>query len=191
MRAWQRGVVVLSRLFMLKTVFTALICSLVLVGQVHAQEVIVAHEKKPEAPKQAAPSSEQMPAESPAPALTKPKSREKKSTSTTLTAEQMRVAGALAAERLENTSSPQPARTGGSDLEPSAAESPTVSATSKPLKKEPRTGQTSVPRRPSPRTTKPEAMGAIRPTMIESGRQEPSATPPAKAEARGEQTPAP
>ena len=43
---------------MLKAFFSALICSLVLVGQVHAQEVIVAHEKKPEAPEQAAPSSE-------------------------------------------------------------------------------------------------------------------------------------
>jgi hypothetical protein len=171
---------------MLKASFIALICSLVLVGQIHAQEVIVAHEKKPEAPKQAAPSSAETPSESPAPALTKPKLREKKSASTTLTAEQMRMAGALAAERLENRSSPQPARTGGSDSEPSAAELPTVSATAKPLKKEPRTGQTSVPRRASPRTTKPEAMDAIRPTMIESGRQEPSATPPAKA-----QTPAP
>ena len=32
----------LSRLFMLKAFFSALICSLVLVGQVYAQEVIVA-----------------------------------------------------------------------------------------------------------------------------------------------------
>lgn len=175
----------LSRLFMLKAFSSALIYSLVLVGEVHAQEVIVAHEKKPEAPKQTAPSSEQMPFESPTPALTKSKSREKKSGSTTLTAEQMRMAGALAAERLENTSSPQPART-GSDSEPTAAELPTVSATPKPLKKEPRTGQTSVPRRSNPRSIKPEPLGAIRPTMIESGRQEPSATPSAKV-----QTPAP
>jgi len=171
---------------MLKAFFSVLIGSLVLFGHVHAQEVIVGHEKKPEAPKQAAPSSEQMPSESPAPPLTKSKSREKKSGSTTLTAEQMRMAGALAAERLENRSSPQPARTAGSDSEPSAAELPTVSATPKPLKKEPSTGQTRVPRRPNPRSTKPEPLGAIRPTMIESGRQEPSATPSAKL-----QTPAP
>jgi hypothetical protein len=176
----------LSRLFMLKAFFSALICSLVLIGQIHAQEVIVGHEKKPEAPKQAAPSSEQTPSESPAPALTKPKSREKKAGSTTLTAEQMRMAGALAAERLENRNSPQPARTGEADSEPSAAELPTVSATPRPLKKEPRTGQTSVSHRPNPRTTKPETIGAIRPTMIESGRQEPSATPSAKV-----QSPAP
>jgi hypothetical protein len=171
---------------MLKAFFSALICSLVLVGEVHAQEVIVGHEKKPEVPKQAAPSSEQTPSESPAPALTKPKSRQKKSGSTTLTAEQMRMAGALAAERLENTGSPQQARTGGSDSEPGPTELPTVSATLKPLKKEPRTEQTSVSRRSNPRSTKPEPLGAIRPTMIESGRQEPSATPSAKV-----QTPAP
>jgi hypothetical protein len=186
MRAWQWVVVVYHGLLMLKAFFSALLCSLVLVGQVHAQEVIVGREKKQEASKQAAPSSEQMPSESPTPALTKPKLRETKSGSTTLTAEQMRMAGALAAERLVIRSSPQPARTGGSDSEPTAAESPTVSAIPKPVKKEPRTGQTSVPRRSSPRTTKPEAMSAIRPTMIESARQEPSATPPAKA-----QTPAP
>jgi len=172
----------LSRLFMLKAFFSALICSLVLVGQVHAQEVIVAHEEKPEAPKQA---PEQTPSESPAPALTKPKSREKKSASTTLTAEQMRMAGALAAERLENRSSPQPAAAGGSDSEHSAAELPTVSATP-PVKKEPRTQQTSESRRPSSRTPKPEPVGAVRPTMMESGREEPSATPSAKG-----QTPAP
>jgi hypothetical protein len=176
---------------MLKAFSSALLCGLVLVGQVQAQEVIVAHEKKAEAPKQAAPSSEQTPSESAAPPVTRPKSREKKSSSTTVTAEQMRMAGALAAERLENRSSPQPARTGGSDSEPTAAESLTVSETPKPVIKEPRTGQTSVPRRPSPLPVKPEAVGAIRPTMIESGRQEPSATPSAKAEARGEHTPAP
>src|SRR5437867_4775007 len=167
MRAWQWGSC-LSRLFMLKAFFSALICSLILVGQVHAQEVIVAHEKKPEAPKQAAPSSEQTPSESPTPTITKPKSREKKSGSTTLTAEQMRMAGALAAERLEKRSSPQPARTDRSDSEPSAPEMPTVSATPKPVKKEPRTEQTSVPRGSNTPRTKPEPLGAIRPTMIES-----------------------
>ncbi|MGA7274416.1 MAG: hypothetical protein WBX14_06180, partial [Candidatus Udaeobacter sp.] len=167
---------------MLKGLFSALIFSLVLVGQVHAQEVIVGHEKKPEAPKQAAPSSEQMPSESPTPVLTKPKSREKKSGSTKLTAEQMRMAGALAAERLENRNSPQPARTVESESELGAAELPTVYATPKPVKKEPRTGQTSVPHRSSSRTPKPEPIGAVRPTMMESGREEPSATPPEKAE---------
>ena len=171
--------------------FSAALCSFIFSTYLHAQEVIVARETKPEAPKQAAPSSEQSPSESPAPARTKPKSREKRSSSEVPTAEEMRMAGALAAERLENRSLPQSARTGGSGSEPAATETPTVSGTTKPVEKETRTRQTSVSPRPSSRTTKPDAIGAVRPTMIESGRQEPSATPSAKAEARGEHTPAP
>lgn len=176
----------LSRLFMLKAFFRAVLYSVALVGQMHAQEVIVARETKPKAPKQAAPSSEQTPLESPPPARTKSKSREKKSDSTTVTAEQMRMAGALAAERLENRSTPQPARTRESDSEPAATESPIISGTPKPVKEEARTERASVSRRPSSRTPKPEPIGAVRPTMMESGRQEPSATPTAKG-----QTPAP
>jgi len=162
-----------------------LLCGLILVGHTHAQEVIVARETKPEAPKQAAPPPEQTPSESatPEPERAKPKSR-KKSTSAEPTLEQMRMAGALAAERLENRISPQPGKTRGSDSEPAATESPAFSETPKPIKKEARA-------RPSPRSTKPEAIGAIRPTMMESGREEPSATPSAKAEASGERTPAP
>jgi hypothetical protein len=181
-----------SPLFMLKAFFTAALCGLVLVGQLSAQEVIVARETKPKAPKQATPSSEQAPSEWPAPARTKPKSREKKSRSTTLTAEQMRMAGALAAERQENQSPPQqPAKTRGSDSEPAATESPIVSATPKPVKEETRTRETSASHQSSSRTPKAEPIGAVRPTMMESGRQEPSATPSGKPEARGEHTPAP
>jgi hypothetical protein len=168
---------------MLKGLFRALLCSLVLVGQIHAQEVIVSREIKPETPKQAAPPPEQTPSESPAPERTKPKSRGKKSSSSVPTAEEMRMAGALAAERLENRSPPPAARTGGSDSQPAATETPTVSGTPKRVKRETRTGQTSVPRRSSSPVTKPETIGPIRPTMMESGRQEPSATPSAKAEA--------
>ena len=65
-----------------------LLCSFVLVGETHAQEVIVARETKPEAPKQAAPPPEQTPSESPTPA--KPKSRGKRSTSAEPTLEQTR-----------------------------------------------------------------------------------------------------
>src|SRR5437016_12979946 len=86
---------------MRKGLFRVLLYGLVLVGQVHAQEVIVAREKKPEPPKEEAPPpSEQAPSESPALETTKPKSRTKKSTGPTL--EQMRDAGALAAERRGN-----------------------------------------------------------------------------------------
>ena len=174
----------LSQLFMLKAFFGALLCSVIVAGHVRSQEVIVAHETKPEAPKQIAPSPEQTPSESPTPERAKAKSHEKKSGPAALTLEQMRKAGALAAERLENRTSPQPARTRTSESEPVATESSTEPETPKPVKKEPRT-------RPTPRPTKPEAIGAIRPTMMESGREEPSATPLGKAETRGERTPAP
>ena len=181
-----------SQLVMLKAFFSAALCSFILIGQMHAQEVIVAREKKAEAPKQAAPSSEQTPSESPAPAHNKPKSREKKSSSVVPTAEQMRMAGALAAERLESRGAPQQsARTGEADSKPAATEPPTVSGTPKQAQKESRSAQTSESRRLSSPTTKPEPIGAVRPTMIESGRQEPSATPSGKAQARGEHTPAP
>ena len=84
---------------MLKGVFKPLLCSVFLVGQmIHAQEVVVPHETKPEAPEQAALSSEseQTPSESAAPVRTKPRPREKKSVAPTL--EQMRASGALAGE---------------------------------------------------------------------------------------------
>jgi hypothetical protein len=176
---------------MLKGLSRALLCSVFLVGQIHAQEVIVVHETKPEGPKQEAPSPEETSSESPSPARNKPKSREKRSTSATPTAEQMRIAGALAAERLENRNLPQAAGRRGSDSEPAATETPTVSGTAGPTKKETRAGQTRTPRPPNSRTLKPETIGAVRPTMVESGRQEPSATPSPKAEARSEYTPVP
>jgi hypothetical protein len=176
---------------MLKRIFKPLLCSLALIGQTHAQEVIVAHETKPEAPKQPAPSSEQAPSESPAPARTKPKPREKKSTSTAPTVEQMRAAGALAAEGRDNRSVPQSTRTNASRPEAGAAASPAVSATATPVKKETRAEQTSEPRRSSSRNAKLEAIGPVRPTMIESGREQPSATPSTRGAAGGEQIPVP
>ncbi len=146
----------LSAPLVLRACFLAALCSLVLFGKVHAQEVIVAREAKSKAPEQAASPSEQPPSESPAPARTKPKAREKKS-----------------------------------DSEPAVTEAPIVSGTPRPVKEEARAGQGSVSRRSGSRTPKPEPIGAVRPTMMESGRQEPSATPSGKPEARGERTPAP
>ena len=72
-----------------------LLCSFILVGHLYSQEVIVARETKPEAPKQTPP-PEQAPAESatPEPERTKPKSR-KKSASAEPTLEQMRRAVVL------------------------------------------------------------------------------------------------
>jgi hypothetical protein len=172
---------------MLKGFFGVLLWGSALVGQVYSQEVIVARETKPEAPKQAAPLPEQTPSESPTPERTKPKSREKKSQSAAPTVEQMRMAGALAAERLDNRSSSQATSPRRSEPETAPTPSPAVSETASPVrKKEAQPEQSNVSRRPPSRTTKPEAIGVVRPTFMESGRQEPSASPLPK-----EQTPAP
>jgi hypothetical protein len=164
-----------------------LLCSFILVVHTRAQEVIVARETKPEAPKQAAPPSEQTPSESatPEPERPKPKSR-KKSASAGPTLEQMRMAGALAAERLNNPSPSQTKRSGQSDSEAAPTPSPAVPETPRPAKKETRSEQTSTARRPSSRTAKPDPSGAVRSTFMESGRSESSSTPLPKG-----QTPAP
>src|SRR6266480_1079999 len=102
---------------------------------VDEQEVIVARETKPEAPKQAAPPPEQTPSESPTPERTKPKSRGKRSTSAEPTLEQMRMAGALAAERLNNPSPSQTRRSGQSESEAAPTSTPAVPETPRPVKK--------------------------------------------------------
>ncbi len=176
---------------MLKGFFKPLLCSVFLIGQlIHAQEVVVPHETKPEAPEQAAPSSEseQTPSESPAPTRAKPKPREKKSVAPTL--DQMRAAGALAAEGKNDRSVSQPTTTAASHSE-TAAPSPVVSQTPRPVKREAQIQPKSASRPSTPRSTKLEPVGPVRPTMIESGREQPSATPSAKAAAPNEQVPAP
>ena len=181
----------LTRL-MLKGFFGALVCSIVLVGQILAQEVIVAREKKPEAPKQEAQPSESIPLESPIPPPNKTRrSRAKKSASTEPTLEQMRAAGALAAERLNSASSPQSPKTGESQSETAAVQAPAISATPKPVKRQTPVEQKSTSRTSRSRPEKLDGVGPIRPTMMESGREQPSASPAGKAETRGEQSPAP
>src|SRR4029434_5155940 len=114
-----------------RRLFMVLLCSFILVGHTHAQQVIVARETKPEAPKQAAPPPEQTPSESatPEPERPKPKSRSKRSTSAEPTLEQMRMAGALAAERLNNPSPSQTRRSGQSDFEAAPTARPRVPRT--------------------------------------------------------------
>jgi hypothetical protein len=160
--------------------FALLLCSFVIVGQARAQEVIVARETKPEPPKQAAPSPEQTPVESPTPEQTKPRSRSKKSTSAEPTLEQMRMAGAHAAERLNNPSPSQRNRSGQSESEAAPTPSPVATEIPTPAKKETRSEHTSTSRRPSSRTARPESVGAVRPTLMESGREQPSASPSPK-----------
>src|SRR5436190_20443284 len=167
---WSR----LSRRFMPRGFFSVLLCSFILAGQAEAQEVIVARETKPEAPKQAAPPPEQTPSESatPEPERAKRKSR-KKSASAEPTLEQMRMAGALAAERLDNPSPSQAKKSGRSDSEAAPTPRPAVPETPRPAKKETRSERTSTSRRPSSQTPKPDASGVVRPTIMESGRSEP------------------
>jgi hypothetical protein len=172
--------------------FRSLLCSVFLVGQmIYAQEVVVPSETKPEAPRQTTPSSEseQTPSESATPARIKHKPREKKSVAPTI--EQMRASGALAAEGPSDRSVPQPTRTGGSRSETAATPRPSVSPTATPVKREARIPQKSASRPSMPRGTKLEPIGPVRPTIIESGREQPSATPLPKWQRGGEQTPAP
>ena len=185
------GRIYLSGRFMLRGFFRSLLCSLVLVWQMHAQEVVVPRETKPKAPRQATPSSEseQNPSESATPARTKPKSREKKSVAPTI--EQMRESGALAAEGRSDRSVPQPKGTGASPWETAAAASPAVSPTATPVKREAHIPQKSASRPSPPRGTKLEPIGPVRPTIIESGREKPSSTPLPKWQRGGEQTPVP
>ncbi len=176
---------------MLNGFYGALLCSVVLVVQIRAQEVIVAREKKPEAQKQEAQPSEPVPLESATPHPSKTRSRARKSASAGPTLEQMRAAGALAAERLNSPSSPQSPRTGESQSETTAVQTPVISATPRPVKRQVPVEQKSTSRTSRSRPEKLEGIGPIRPTMMESGREQPTASPVGKAEPRGEQSPVP
>ena len=172
--------------------FIVLLCSFILVGHLYSQEVIVAREAKPEASKQApppeqgAPASERTDVESETSTEAKSQVRKKKSPSAALTVEQMRMAGALAAERLNNPSPSQARRSGQSDSEAASTPNPAVPETPRPVKRETHSEQTNPSHRPSSRTAKPDASGVVRPTFMESGREQPSTTPLPKG-----QTPAP
>jgi hypothetical protein len=176
----------LSRHLMLKAFFGALLYGFILVGQMYGQEVIVTRETKPQASKPATPTAKESPSEPEAPARTKPKSHEKKRASAEPTIEQMRMAGALAAERLNNPNASQTNRSSQSDSEAAPTPSPVVSETAKVARKETRSEQARVSRTPRSRTARPETTGVVRPTLMESGREQPSATPSPKR-----QTPAP
>ena len=177
---------------MLRGFLGAVLCSSLLIGGMHAQEVIVARETKPEAAKPPPQPSEQAPSESPTETRKKSKTREKKSSSKTPTLEEMRMAGARAAEGLNNPtpSSSSAAKPAEPESEAAATGASVVSATATPAKKESR-AQKSVSHRAAPRNARPDSVGAIRPTMIETGRQEPGGTPLPKWQTSGEQTPTP
>ena len=162
---------------MLKRFFRVILCSVVLIGKIHAQEVIVAREKKPELPTQTPQPSEQLPSESTTPAPRKSKSHEKKSAPARLTLEEMRAAGARAAEGPNDRSVPQSAKTREPDVESAPVPNPTVAKTHKPVKRETPVEQRNSSRPAKSRGANIEGVGPIRPTMMESGREAASPSP--------------
>jgi len=168
---------------MLRRFFPLLLCGVIIIGKLHAQEVIVAREKKPEPlrqppepPKQTVQPSEELPSETPAAKPRKSKSREKKSTPGALTLEEMRAAGARAAGGSNDQSVSQPTKAREAGAESAPAANPTVAEAARPVKR-----QTPVEQRSSgptkPRNATLEGIGPVRPTMMESGREPPSPSP--------------
>ena len=175
---------------MAKQFFIALLCGLSVAGQMRAQEVVVAREEKPSASERAAPVSERTDSESATATRMETQTRKKKSASTVLTVEQMRMAGELAAERQKNQAQvEQTSATGGSSRQAPKTFGGTLAAEKQ--KKQIRLEQPNVPRASNSQTGKPEAVGPVRPTMIESGKQEPAASNREKTEVRDGQTGAP
>jgi len=162
---------------MLKRCLPAVFCSVILIGQINAQEVIVAREKKPEHSAETPAPSEQLPSESPTPAPHKSKAREKKSAPATLTLEEMREAGARAAEGANERSGSPSTKTREADVESVPVPNPTVSETRRPVKRETPVEQRDSPRPVKSRGTNVDGMGPIRPTLLESGREAPSPSP--------------
>jgi hypothetical protein len=162
--------------------FTALLCSLAIVGQVCAQEVTVARETKPSVPEPATPASELTGSESESATPKKAPNRKKKSAETLPTVEQMRTAGALAAERLKNEGRVEKAKASPTPKPEVAREQPVPRES---LRKEKPVEQSSVPHESKSGAKKLEAVGPIgpvRPTMMESGRQETDTSHSAKGE---------
>jgi len=171
------GVNRLSDGMMLKLFFRAVLCSLIFIGELHAQEVIVASEKKSVHTAQTPQPSDQVTSESPTPAPRKLKSRAKKSAPATLTLEEMREAGARAAEGLSDQSVSQSAKIREPDVESAPIPNPTVVETPRPVKRQTPVEQRSSPRPSRSRGTSIDGMGPIRPTLMESGREAPSPSP--------------
>jgi hypothetical protein len=171
------GVNRLSGGIMLKRFLRAILCSVVLVGKIHAQEVIVAREKKSELPKRTPQPSEQLASESATPAPRKSKSHEKKSVPARLTLEEMRAAGARAAEGPNDRSVLQSTKTREPDVESAPLPNPTVAKTHRPVKRETPVEQEMSSRPSTSRGTNIEGLGPVRPTMMDSGREAPSPSP--------------
>ena len=162
---------------MVKRFLRTLLCSIIFIGKIHAQEVIVARERKTESPKQTPQSSEQATTESPTPTPQKSKPREKRSPPARLTLEEMRAAGARAAEGSNDGSASHSTKNRPPDVESAPARSSVTPETPRPVKRQTPIEQSSPSRHSKLRSTNSEQMGPIRPTMIESGREPPSPSP--------------
>jgi hypothetical protein len=112
----------MTALSMLKELCTALLCGFAIAGQMCAQEVVVAREASANSSARVAPVSKGRESELETATEMKSQGREKKSAATTLTLEQMRMAGALAAERQKKqTSAGQTSSVGRSSLQSAKA----------------------------------------------------------------------
>jgi hypothetical protein len=168
--------------------FTTLVCGFAIAGQLRAQEVVVVRETKPKVPARGALASQQSRSGSADTTTAKARVRGKKPASTLPTVEQMRMAGALAGERLKDQARVE-AASARRESSSQTAKSEAVPAESVP--KEKRVEQSSAPRRSKSGTTKLDGVAPVRPTMIESGKQNTDTSLPAQSGPRGGQTSAP
>ncbi len=148
----------------LKELLTVLLFSFAIAGQMRAQEVVVVREANPA--EQVEPVFEGTDSDLETATGTKSQVLKKKSTSTTPTLKQMRMGGALAAERQKKqTPAEQTNSVGRSSLQ-----GPKAATLAKRQKSEVRAEQTGAPRTHTSKTTNPEALspGPVRPTMLES-----------------------
>ena len=162
---------------MLKRFLPAVFCSVLLFGKIHAQEVIVAHEKKTERARHTPQPTDEPTSESATPSRStprKPKSREKKAT---LTLEEMRAAGARAAEGFNEQTSLQSTTPRVPNVEAAPVRNPTVTEPPKPSKRETPAEERGSSRASGSRPGKVEETGPIRPTLMESGRETSSPSP--------------
>jgi len=162
---------------MLKRFSWAVLCSVILIGNIRAQEVIVAREKKPERSRETPAPSEQPALESPTPAPHKSKAREKESAPATLTLEEMRAAGARAAEGPNERSVSESNKTREPDVQSAPAPNPTFAETPRTVKRETPAEQKSLSHPSRSPGANIEGLGPIRPTLMESGREAPSPSP--------------
>ena len=170
----------LSGGIMLKRFLPAVFCSVLLFGKIHAQEVIVAHEKKTEPARHTPQPSEEPTSEltTPTPSTPrKPKSRQKKPARATLTLEQMRAAGARAAEGPNARIGSRSTIPGETNVEVAPPPNPTVAESPKPSKRETPAEERRSSRASGSRPGKIEESGPIRPTLMESGRETSSPSP--------------